>query len=223
MKIKFYTTRQIPDKTLTNYNVDSLYIYIILKKTHLHWVKPNILKLCDQCTLQDNMKINGNSLLDFNSKQFSVRISLCLSYCLAPPCSPNDGEKVEKDVDDVCVHVESRKDIFFWTQGQFLVAKQHLCVHRQETGEEQSSQSSIHNVQNPVTDEDAEDAEDDQDNQTDEKHTVTGSEVVFGLQGEDDHGEAHDCCDTHCHDHCVSVMEAGDHSHHVGHAESQDR
>lgn len=42
------------------------------------------------------------------------------------------------------------------------------------------------------------------------------------LQREDDHCEAHNCCDAHCHDHCVSVMEAGDHPHHVGHTESQD-
>lgn len=52
---------------------------------------------------------------------------------------------------------------------------------RTYTGEEQSSQSSIHNVQNPVTDEDAEDAQDYQDHQTDEKHTVTGREVILGL------------------------------------------
>ena len=43
------------------------------------------------------------------------------------------------------------------------------------------------------------------------------------LEGEDDHCETHNCCDAHCHDYCVSVMEAGDHPHHVGHAESQDR
>lgn len=42
------------------------------------------------------------------------------------------------------------------------------------------------------------------------------------LQREDDHCKAHNCCDAHCHDHWLSVMEAGDHSHHVGHTESQD-
>lgn len=42
------------------------------------------------------------------------------------------------------------------------------------------------------------------------------------LQREDHHCEAHKCCDAHCHNHRVSVMEAGNHSHHVGHAKSQD-
>lgn len=59
-------------------------------------------------------------------------ISTTFSSCLAPPCSSNDGKNVEKDVDDVGVQVESCKHIFFWTQGQFLVSKQELCVHRQE-------------------------------------------------------------------------------------------
>lgn len=37
-----------------------------------------------------------------------------------------------------------------------------------------------------VTDEDAEETEDDQDDQADEKHTITGSEVILGL-GEEGH------------------------------------
>lgn len=48
---------------------------------------------------------------------------------------------------------------------------------------------------------------------------VTGT----NLQGEDDNCEAHNCSDAHCHDHRVRLVEAGDHSHHVGHAEGQDR
>lgn len=42
------------------------------------------------------------------------------------------------------------------------------------------------------------------------------------LQREEDHCKAHDGCDAHCHHHWVSVMEAGDHSHHVGHTQGQD-
>lgn len=104
-------------------------------------------------------------------------------------------------------------------------------------------------MQDSVTDEYAEEAHEEQHNQADEKHTVTGGEVIFGLweeeqsvkitvtsecdectchvtqegetvtnlQREDDHGEAHKCCDADSHDHSVSVVEAGDHPHHVGH------
>lgn len=61
-----------------------------------------------------------------------------------------------------------------------LDSNARFCL-RTYAGEQQGSQSCVHDVQNLVTDEDAEDAEDDQDNQTDEKHTVTGSEVVLGL------------------------------------------
>lgn len=43
------------------------------------------------------------------------------------------------------------------------------------------------------------------------------------LQREDYHCEAHNRCDAYCHHHRFSVVEAGDHSHHVGHAEGQDR
>lgn len=54
-------------------------------------------------------------------------------------------------------------------------------VFRTYAGKKQSSQSSPHNFQNPVLDDDAEEAEADQDDQRDEKNTVTGSKVVFGL------------------------------------------
>lgn len=89
---------------------------------------------------------------------------MCCSSSSAPPRSSNDGKNVEEDVDDVQVQVKSTKDVFLWTQGQFLVAKQQLRIHGQETGEEQSPQSSVHNVQNPIADDDAEDAYEDQDN-----------------------------------------------------------
>lgn len=89
-------------------------------------------QLRDWCTLQDTNKDYVNPLLDMNLKQFSVRISICCSSCSAPPCSPNDSKNIEKDVDDICVQVQSSKHIFLWTQGQFLVAKQQLCVDRQE-------------------------------------------------------------------------------------------
>lgn len=42
------------------------------------------------------------------------------------------------------------------------------------------------------------------------------------LHGENDHRETHDCSDAHCYDHRLGPVEAGDHTHHVGHAESQD-
>lgn len=58
-----------------------------------------------------------------------------------------------------------------------------MCL-RTYTGEQQCSQSSIDNVQNPVLDDDAEQTEDDQNNETNEKHAVTGSEVVLGLREE---------------------------------------
>lgn len=51
---------------------------------------------------------------------------------LLAPRSSDDGQNVEEDVYDVCVEVQSSEHVFFWTQSQFLVAKQHLCVHRQE-------------------------------------------------------------------------------------------
>lgn len=50
-----------------------------------------------------------------------------------------------------------------------------------------------------------------------------GQVTDTNLQRKDDHCKAHNCCDAHRHDHGVCVMETGDHSHHVGHAESQDR
>lgn len=42
------------------------------------------------------------------------------------------------------------------------------------------------------------------------------------LQREEDHREADHCGDAHSHDHGVCVVEAGDHPHHVGQAQSQD-
>lgn len=55
-----------------------------------------------------------------------------LSCCSASSCFSNDGKNVEEDVDDVSVECESSKDIFLWTQGQLLVAKQQLRIHCQE-------------------------------------------------------------------------------------------
>lgn len=43
------------------------------------------------------------------------------------------------------------------------------------------------------------------------------------LKGEKHYSEADYCCDAHCHDDCVCVIKAGNHSHHVGQAESQNR
>lgn len=42
------------------------------------------------------------------------------------------------------------------------------------------------------------------------------------LHGENDHREANEGSDSHRHDHGLGFVEAGDGTHHVGHAESQD-
>lgn len=56
-----------------------------------------------------------------------------------------------------------------------------------------------------------------------DKHTGSWkSHKQTNLHGEDDHRETHNRCDSHCHDHRLCIMEAGDYSHHVGHAESQN-
>lgn len=54
------------------------------------------------------------------------------------------------------------------------------------------------------------------------KYTQTYNSTDTNLQREEDYCKAHNGCDTHCHHHWVSVMEAGNHSHHVGHTEGQD-
>lgn len=54
------------------------------------------------------------------------------------------------------------------------------------------------------------------------KYTQTYNSADTNLQREEDYCKAHNGCDTHCHHHWVSVMEAGNHSHHVGHTEGQD-
>ena len=43
------------------------------------------------------------------------------------------------------------------------------------------------------------------------------------LHGEDDHCEADGRGDAYGHDDCLGVVEAGNHAHHVGQADSQDR
>lgn len=43
------------------------------------------------------------------------------------------------------------------------------------------------------------------------------------LHGEDDDREADSCGDAHRHDDCLCVIKAGDHAHHVGQADGQDR
>lgn len=54
-------------------------------------------------------------------------------------------------------------------------------------------------------------------------YTYKKQEVTYtNLQRENHHCEANNCCDAYCHDYRVSVMEAGNHSHHVGKTESQD-
>lgn len=57
---------------------------------------------------------------------------------------------------------------------------------------------------------------------THEVHKNTHNSTETNLQREEDHCKAHDGSDAHRHHHWVSVMEAGDHPHHVGHAEGQD-
>lgn len=47
--------------------------------------------------------------------------------------------------------------------------------------------------------------------------------VWADLQWEEDNSEANHCCDPHGHDDSLCVVEAGDHAHHVGEAQGQDR
>lgn len=125
-------------------------------------------------------------------------------------------------MNDVQIQVERGEDVFLGTQGQILVPEKQLRVHGQEAGEDQRAQRRVDEVQNPAVQEDAQDPKEHQDDGADEQHAVTGSEVIFGLQREDDDREADEHRDADGHHHDISVVEAGNHTHHVRHRQRQD-
>lgn len=125
-------------------------------------------------------------------------------------------------MNDVQIQVERGEDVFLGTHGQILVPEKQLRVHGQEAGEDQRSHRCIDEVQDPVVQKDAHDPEEQHDDEANEQHAVTGSEVIFGLQREDDDREADQHCNADSHHHDISVVEAGDHTHHVGHRQRQD-